>query len=279
MNLGRTVRRQAFTLVELLAVIATIAILASLLLPVLSRAKIKAQRVNCVSNLRQLGFAWSMYEEENNSYLAESYPTNNPDAWVQGDMTKPAEATNSSLIQQGKLYAFSQNTGIYHCPADSGAVVGDTVLPSVRSYSMNCFMGARDPSLDAIPKSSVGYVPFFAKDSDIPQPCRMWVMLDEDEHSINDGFFVTDPTGGVWYDLPAISANRHNYSLTLAFADGHAEVWRYIDPSTFNLVAAKAQGRTTIETAGSLDLRRLASATRLMPTRASASHGFPASRP
>lgn len=241
-------------MIELLAVIATIAILASLLLPILGRVKVKAQRTACSSNLHQLGLAWVMYYNDNGGSLAESYPVNNPDVWVQGDMTKLAEAGDAGLIREGKLYHYNQNTSIYLCPADRGVSIGGENVPTVRSYSMNAFMGARDATVGPIPATAAAYVPFFAKDSDLPHPSERWVLLDEDERSINDGFFVTDPDGRLWVDFPAISGARHNYTYGLSFADGHSEIWRHHDPRTLRVAANRT------EQSGNKDLERLARA-------------------
>ena len=254
MNLGQSHRRRGFTLLELLAVIATIAILAALLLPVLNKAKIKAQRTVCLSNLRQLGMAWAAYKEENLGLLAQSYT--NADAWVLGNMRNPAEAADTNLIKLGKLYPYARNTGVYHCPGDRrGAALTDRPCPSVRSYSMNCFMGGRDPSIGPVPLSSSGFTPFFTKESDLPRTSDLWVLIEEDERSINDGFFITDPTAHIWFDFPANSAQRHSYSYSLAFADGHADSWRYADPRSLQVSAREH------EDSGNSDLMRLAQAT------------------
>src|SRR2546426_12338678 len=149
-SLAQSEQRRGFTLLEVLAVMFTVAALAAMLLPVLTKAKIKAQRTNCLSTLRQLGLAWVLYYGDNNGRLVESYPVNNPNAWILGDMRNAREATNTDLLRQGKLYAYNPNAGLYHCPADQGVRLDTKVLPTVRSYSMNAFMGARDPALGPI---------------------------------------------------------------------------------------------------------------------------------
>jgi prepilin-type N-terminal cleavage/methylation domain-containing protein len=255
MNSRQTYRTRGFTLIELLTVVATIAILAALLLPILSKAKIKAQRTSCLSNLRQLGIAWMMYADDNHGFLPESYPVSNPDVWVQGDMTKVSDVSNAALIKAGKLFPYNRTVGIYRCPADNGVAIDGKVYPTVRSYSMNSFMGARDLAIGAIPSTAAGFVPFFAKDSDIPRPDQLWVLLDEDERSINDGFFVTDPSARIWMDFPAMSMHRHSFSYALDFADGHSAVWRLNDSRTFQVSFNKT------EQPGNTDLARLAGVT------------------
>jgi phosphoenolpyruvate synthase/pyruvate phosphate dikinase len=80
----------------------------------------------------------------------------------------------------------------------------------------------------------------------------MWVMIEQDERSINEASFKTDPTAGVWYDVPAISDHRHNFHYTLNFADGHAAVQAILDPRTYKV------SRSSTEQSGNADLKTLA---------------------
>src|SRR5271157_4845472 len=143
----------AFTLIELLVVIAIIAILAALLLPALSKAKAKSQRVGCVSNLKQLGYAWTMYSGDYNDMLVPNW-LNDPRAWIDGTegsvQTYPG-ATNLIALKNGLLYKYNPNVGVYKCPAanrgpnDMAAsfpALGNR--PVVRNYSLEGRMGGAD---------------------------------------------------------------------------------------------------------------------------------------
>jgi prepilin-type N-terminal cleavage/methylation domain-containing protein/prepilin-type processing-associated H-X9-DG protein len=228
---GRTLSpRRAFTLVELLIVIAIIAVLMGILLPTVSRAREQANQVTCLSNLRQLGLAFVLYCQENQGWMPRAAPyatgmnAESPQDflwWQQASRNQfvapDRDIYNSPLMKYlgGKpdVPAVKRGTDFYderqrilRCPSDPLAdhpvsvAMGDQNGNYYYSYSINNLMQSLDPAnprdISLVPVNIKTGKPFdvAGKLVRVRNPAEKILMVEEAESTIDDGSF--DPTSG-----------------------------------------------------------------------------------
>jgi prepilin-type N-terminal cleavage/methylation domain-containing protein/prepilin-type processing-associated H-X9-DG protein len=232
---------RGFTLIELLVVIAIIAILAAMLLPALSKAKAKAHRVQCISNLRQLALPYQLYADDNEGRLVPNGQVTDlgkPRLWVAGaEHLRPEFFTNREALLDDRYALFAgyvPSAGVYKCPSDrSEPDWSGVTYPKLRSYSMNCYMGWQTG-----PPVSSSYITF-QKESEVAaqKPGELFTFVDGAPRNLCLPAFVLYMSGGWFYHRPSA---EHDGGGVFTFGDGHVEARRWKEADT--IAAAKDGG-------------------------------------
>jgi len=235
---------EAFSLPELLVVLAVAGLLSSLLLPSVMRTRGKGLDVACRNHLRQLALATQLYAGDSQGLLPYNLGAadtknsvkyggyrnwaNNVLSWELDE-----DNTNTAWLARGGLGPYLSGAAeVFRCPADR--VVSDLQRAAgwtrrVRSHSMNAMMGnAGEFSYEGHNVNNPRHTQFF-KEADVPVPGRIFVFVEEHPDSINDGYFLNHLGQREWFDLPA---SWHAGSANLTFADGHAESRRWVSANT-----------------------------------------------
>lgn len=217
--------RRGLTLIELLVVVAIVAFLLGLSLPALVRVRNQAQGAVCTQNLKTLSFAWLLYKDANDDHLVGGHVGKTPYDWVQG----PAGAgtiidCKKEGIRRGALFRYVGDTvDVYRCPADKRKQAPGQV--AFRSYSVAG--GANGEGWNGTYVQAEKY-------TQISQPATKYVFVEEaDPRGWNKGSWVLNPRDRTWVDPLAIWHSTARSAL--GYADGHAEIHRWLDSSTIEM--------------------------------------------
>lgn len=203
----------AFTLMELLMVVAIIGILAALLLPALSKSRSKAHQIQCVGNLRQLGLGLQNFVADNHAYPSAFAGTNsdNPGTWI-------------IQLERGgfgisKLRTNLFEAGVWHCPSAPRSRPGQIRA----SYGYNAYgvlpIGNHTNALGLL-GHLVSKAELFAPigESEVVKPSEM--MAIGDSHSGGVDFMRQQLD---YLDQNGRASSRHQGKANVVLCDGHVE--------------------------------------------------------
>jgi len=225
----------AFTLIELLVVISIIAILASMLLPALSKAKAKAAQSRCYGNLRQLSLGMMMYLDGNNNVFPGTASRNTygfkVEDWIYWRTNNPNYPIHKSPIV---VPLGSANSNLFRCPLDMDdsqrRTMRDANGPYFYSYSLTSYDLQNGINVGMASINDGRWHPF--KSTSIKNSAKK-IMLAEEQTSLRPGE-VSDVSAGVindgrWVPPGDVLTSRHGKKGNVSFADGHATAvtWRF----------------------------------------------------
>lgn len=210
--------RRAFSLVELLVVIAVVGILGALLLPALSQGKAAARRIQCVDNLRQLGLATQMYWDENEDFTFRYQigATNGGRLYWFGWIKPGAEGQREFDPTQGALYPFLQSSGVEICPSldYNNALYKYKARGAAYGYGYNLNLGESSINISRISQpSDTVLMADAAQVNDFQAPAS------PDNPMVEEFYYVDADDGGGYPNAHF----RHQKQANVLFADGHVD--------------------------------------------------------